>query len=63
MKKNNLNFTIYFPKNPPAIALYEKLGFTQRRFEKDFYGDEEDRFILTRRVLSLTTPSKVNKKD
>ena len=25
--------------------------FTERKFEKDFYGDEEDRFILTRRVI------------
>ncbi len=52
------SFLTVYPKNPLAIALYEKLGFTERRFEKDFYGDEEDRFILTRRVLSLTTPSK-----
>ena len=40
--------TVY-PKNPSAIALYNKLGFTEKRFEKDYYGLEEDRFVLTRR--------------
>jgi len=32
--------------------------FTERKFEKDFYGEEEDRFILMHRILSLTTPFK-----
>jgi len=44
------SFLTVYPKNPPAIALYEKFGFTEKKFEKDFYGDEEDRFVLTRRV-------------
>ena len=43
------SFLTVYPKNPPAIVFYEKLGFTERKFEKDFYGDEEDRFVLTRR--------------
>ena len=46
--KVDLFLTVY-SKNPPAIVFYEKLGFTERKFEKDFYGDEEDRFVLTRR--------------
>lgn len=41
-------FLTVYPKNSPAIALYNKLGFTDKKFEKDFYGVEEDRYILTR---------------
>ena len=48
MLKVNSFLTVY-PKNPPAIALYAKLGFTDKKFEKDFYGKDEDRYILTRR--------------
>jgi len=43
------SFLTVYTKNPLEIAFYKKFGFTERRFEKDFYGDEEDRFILTRR--------------
>ena len=46
------SLTVY-PKNPSAIALYTKLGFTDKKFEKDYYGEEEDRFILTRRVFRI----------
>jgi len=46
--KVDSSLTVY-PKNPSAIALYTKLGFTDKRFEKDYYGDAEDRFVLTRR--------------
>jgi len=48
--KVDSSLTVY-PKNPSAIALYTKLGFTENRFEKDYYGNEEDRFVLTRRVI------------
>ncbi len=46
--KVDSSLTVY-PKNPSAIALYTKFGFKDKRFEKDYYGEEEDRFILTRK--------------
>lgn len=36
------------PVNEPAIRLYEKWGFTERRFVAGFYREQEDRFVLTR---------------
>lgn len=42
------SFLTVYPKNLPAIALYNKLGFSDKKFEKDFYGEDEDRFVLTR---------------
>ena len=37
------------PENASASRLYEKWGFTERRFVKGFYREEEDRLVLTRR--------------
>jgi phosphinothricin acetyltransferase len=50
--KVDSSLTVY-PKNPSAIALYTKLGFKDKRFEKDYYGEEEDRFVLTRKVFRV----------
>jgi len=38
------------PANERALRLYEKWGFTERRFVKGYYQPEEDRFVLTRRA-------------
>ncbi len=36
------------PANEAAIRLYESWGFVERQFEKGYYRDHEDRYILTR---------------
>ena len=36
------------PENDAAISLYEKWGFTERRFAKGYYRPEEDRYVLSR---------------
>lgn len=38
------------PANPQALRLYERWGFTERRFEPGFYREGEDRLVLTRRA-------------
>jgi len=38
------------PENESAIRLYGNWGFTERRFVKGFYREEEDRLVLTRKV-------------
>lgn len=38
------------PVNEAAIALYERWGFTERRFFQGYYRPHEDRFVLTRRA-------------
>ena len=47
------SFLTVYPKNTSALTLYTKLGFTEKKFEENFYGEEEDRFILTRRQNNL----------
>lgn len=42
------------PVNEAAIALYEKWGFTERRFVKGYYRQEEDRFVLSRMAKERT---------
>jgi len=36
------------PQNDAALRMYERLGFTEKRFVKGYYRGEEDRFVLTR---------------
>jgi len=36
------------PANASALKLYERWGFTHRRFVRGYYRDNEDRYILTR---------------
>ena len=36
------------PENDAAISLYDKWGFTERRFVKGYYRPEEDRYVLSR---------------
>lgn len=36
------------PANAAALRLYEKWGFTERRFVAGYYREHEDRFVLTR---------------
>ena len=38
------------PANERALRLYQKWGFTDRRFVKGYYQPDEDRFVLTRRA-------------
>lgn len=37
------------PGNDAAVALYEKWGFTDRKFVKGYYRDTEDRYVLKRK--------------
>ena len=41
------------PENHGAIRLYENFGFTERTYEKGFYRDHEDRFILRRPAVAI----------
>ena len=36
------------PENEPAIRLYGKWGFTERKFVTGYYRSNEDRLVLTR---------------
>lgn len=36
------------PANQAALRLYEKWGFTERRFVAGYYREAEDRYVLTR---------------
>ena len=38
------------PVNKPAIALYEKWGFSDQEYVKGYYRADEDRLVLTRRT-------------
>jgi [ribosomal protein S18]-alanine N-acetyltransferase len=38
------------PSNQPALRLYERWGFTTRRFVRGYYRKREDRYVLTRRT-------------
>ena len=49
-EQNLDTFLTVDPVNEAAIALYEKWGFTERRFVKGYYRQEEDRFVLSRRA-------------
>ncbi len=40
------------PLNEPAIRLYERWGFGERRLVSGYYRDAEDRLVLTRRSAS-----------
>jgi len=42
------------PVNAGAIALYTKWGFTEKRFVKGYYRENEDRFVMTRRWRGMT---------
>ena len=47
-KQNLASFLTVDPANEAAVALYEKWGFTERKFVKGYYRPEEDRYILSR---------------
>ena len=47
-KKKVPVFLTVSPNNEAAIALYEKWGFTERKFVKGYYRESEDRYVLTR---------------
>ena len=36
------------PANQAALNLYQRWGFTHRRFVPGYYRDNEDRYVLTR---------------
>ena len=36
------------PANKAAIQLYEKCGFLNKEFIKNYYRENEDRFVFTR---------------
>lgn len=45
-----LSFLTVDPRNQNALKMYEKLGFVDRKFIKEYYGKDEDRYILTRKA-------------
>lgn len=50
---DQLNADIFLtvdPENERAIRLYERWGFSERRFVAGFYREHEDRLVLTRRA-------------
>ncbi len=49
-ERNLSTFLTVDPENQAAIALYEKWGFTERRFVKGYYRPQEDRYVLSRRA-------------
>jgi len=56
---NKISIKVCSPKDNMVSKLEVMLkDWLPKDFKIDFHGDEEDRFVLTRRVLSLTTPSK-----
>jgi len=42
------SFLTVDPINDAGIRLYEKWGYTERRFVKGYYRPHEDRYVLTR---------------
>lgn len=44
------------PANAAALRLYEKLGFSERRFVAGYYRAEEDRYVLTRPARAAQAP-------
>ena len=42
-------FLTVHPGKKAAIKLYESLGFTEKKFVKSYYREDEDRYILTRK--------------
>ena len=40
------------PANDAALRLYEKWGFTERKFVVGYYREHEDRYVLTRPARS-----------
>jgi len=44
------SFLTVDPINEAGVRLYEKWGYTERRFVKGYYRPHEDRYVLTRRA-------------
>lgn len=44
----NVRHATIDPANETAQNLYQRLGFTDRRFVPGYYRDNEDRCVLTR---------------
>ena len=52
LDKENLScFLTVDPANKAAITLYEKWGFTERKFVQGYYRSDEDRYVLSRPPL------------
>ena len=51
------SFLTVDPSNSAALALYEKWGFSEKKFVKGFYRENEDRYILARKPKNLTKRS------
>ena len=50
-KENLVCFLTVDPANKAATTLYEKWGFTERKFVKGYYRSDEDRYVLSRPPL------------
>ena len=48
-EQNLSTFLTVAPDNEAAIALYEKWGFTERRFVEGYYRPVENRYVLSRK--------------